>query len=241
MKLGQIAAMAVLAVVPLIADAQGHRYQGGFRGGAPMGRPMTTHRMAPPHMMPQRPMAFPRAQMDRQAARIRMDQARIAQQRNRFAADEAWRRNAAFHRDADMRQERAMRIYRARRHEEHVARRGYYNYSHRPIVYRYVTGVTPRWYPVTPPNEWFVIANDLGYGDYVTSGNWYDPSLVFEGTYGAPYEYTVFERDQYSPDWRHRLRWAYFNRPYFYRAGHRYDRITFVRNGRRFYEFKRVV
>jgi hypothetical protein len=86
-------------------------------------------------------------------------------------------------------------------------------------------------------NEWAGIAALVGGVAFVASlGN--DPTLYFTGSVGAFYPMTTFNSDEYGngPD---RLRYAYFDRPYFWRSGVRFDRVSVVREGRRGYEFHR--
>ncbi len=66
-----------------------------------------------------------------------------------------------------------------------------------------------------------------------------DPTLYFSGTYGDLYPYDELEVDLHSGNREHRLRGAYFSRPYFWRNGQRFDRVTVDRDGRHYYRFVR--
>jgi len=105
-------------------------------------------------------------------------------------------------------------------------------------TFRYVTGPKPHWYPTTPPNEWSGIASLFG-GQSILSLLAGDQTLNFTGNSGALYPVTVYEVDRRSTNRAHRLRAAYFERPFFYRNGHRYERIVVTQGGRRYYRFVR--
>ena len=93
-------------------------------------------------------------------------------------------------------------------------------------------------YPAIVDNEWGGIAVGLG-GFALLSVLNTDPTLVFSGSVGDPYSYNQYQLDLSSSDPELRLRAGYFGRPYFWRNGVRYDRITVVIGGRQSYEFRR--
>jgi len=108
-----------------------------------------------------------------------------------------------------------------------------------PVVYRYeYIDNSPRWYPGTPPNEWRSIANIAG-GLPLLELLQQDDRLVFPGDLGALYSFTQFDRDRQSSVPAYRLRAAYFNRPFIYRNGRRYDRVEVIQRGHHYYRFAR--
>lgn len=105
--------------------------------------------------------------------------------------------------------------------------------------YKYVyVNQEPRWYPGPPPNEWRSIANISG-GTSLLDLLRNDDRLVFPGNQGALYSYDQFEQDRYSREPERRLRYTYFSRPFIYRNGYRYDRVTVNQHGNHYYRFVR--
>jgi hypothetical protein len=92
-------------------------------------------------------------------------------------------------------------------------------------------------YPAVMTNEWSSIAAISG-GVALLGVLTHDPTLYFAGSVGAFYSLGLYNSDQYG-DSRQRLRYAYFNRPYFWRDGTRFNRISVNINGQRGYEFRR--
>lgn len=88
-------------------------------------------------------------------------------------------------------------------------------------------------------NEWKSIATVAGAVGIIGALN-HDSTLTFAGTAGALYSLSRYEADRRSSNRLYRLRAAYFSRPYFYRNGHRYNRIIVIRHGHRYYRFVRV-
>jgi hypothetical protein len=68
----------------------------------------------------------------------------------------------------------------------------------------------------------------------------HDNTLTFVGAAGALYSYNRYDQDRRSTSRMRRLRAEYFNRPYFYRDGTRYERRSVWRHGQRYYQFVRV-
>ena len=66
-----------------------------------------------------------------------------------------------------------------------------------------------------------------------------DPCLVFGGPYGAPYPVASVAIDLNCGVPARELRAHFFDHPYFYRGGARFDRVEVVRGGERAYEFHR--
>lgn len=93
-------------------------------------------------------------------------------------------------------------------------------------------------YPAVVDNDWFAIATIAG-GVALAGALDNDPYLFFGGTLGALYSYTRYEDDLHSHYGRYRLRAAYFGRPYFWRRGVRYDRVTLYRGGHKYFRFRR--
>jgi hypothetical protein len=88
-------------------------------------------------------------------------------------------------------------------------------------------------------NEWRNIA--IGAGalsalGFLTHENF----LGFAGAAGALYSLNRYEQDRRSESREDRLRAAYFNHPYFYRDGVRYERRLVRRGGERYYQFVRA-
>jgi len=92
-------------------------------------------------------------------------------------------------------------------------------------------------YPAIMTNEWSNIALLFG-GIAVAGALTDDPRLFFAGSVGAFYALGSFNADQYG-NGTARMRWAYFNRPYFWRAGVRFDRVSVNVGGHAGYEFRR--
>ena len=74
-------------------------------------------------------------------------------------------------------------------------------------------------------------------GAGVTIGS--DPYVSFSGSYGSYYPTASLDIDLSSGDRNRRARALYFQHPYFWRDGVRYDRTTVTRNGTRYYRFAR--
>jgi len=66
-----------------------------------------------------------------------------------------------------------------------------------------------------------------------------DPYVSFSGSYGTYYPTASLEIDLGSSDATRHARALYFQHPYFWRNGVRYDRTTVTRNGSRYYRFVR--
>jgi hypothetical protein len=66
-----------------------------------------------------------------------------------------------------------------------------------------------------------------------------DPYIGFGGLAGALYSLNRYEQDRKSQSQLERARASFFDRPYFYRDGKRYERRTVKRNGQKFYQFVR--
>ncbi len=64
-----------------------------------------------------------------------------------------------------------------------------------------------------------------------------DNRLTFVGGAGALYSLYRYEQDRKSQSKADRLRATYFSKSYFYRDGHRYNRKTVVKNGKKYYQF----
>jgi len=93
-------------------------------------------------------------------------------------------------------------------------------------------------YPALVVNEWGGIAALAG-GVALLSVINNDPTLVFAGTDGELYSTSQYQLDLASPNAAFRLRAAYFGKPFFWRAGIRYDRFTVVVGGVQSYQFRR--
>lgn len=104
--------------------------------------------------------------------------------------------------------------------------------------FRYNQGPNPRWYPTTPPNEWRNIATISG-GVALLGLLTNDRTLTFAGTLGSLYSLNRYDQDRRSRVPANRLRAAYFSRPYFYREGRRFDRVTVYQGGHKYYRFVR--
>ena len=87
-------------------------------------------------------------------------------------------------------------------------------------------------------NEWRNIATGSG-GGGLLSILLHDATLNFSGSSGARYPLNKYEQDRRSDRREDRLRAEYFNRPYFYRDGVRYERRLVNRDGQRYYQFAR--
>ena len=111
-------------------------------------------------------------------------------------------------------------------HERYYTRGGRYYYD---PVYRY---------PAVVDNEWGSIAALSGGVALLGAFN-HDPYLTFGGAAGALYSLSRYQHDLHSGDRNLRLRATYFNRPYFWRNGVRYDRATVYQNGHEYYRFHR--
>jgi len=92
--------------------------------------------------------------------------------------------------------------------------------------------------PAIVLNEWAGIAVLAGGVAFEASLN-SDPTLVFAGALGVGLAITAYDADQHSGNGEDRLRWAYFSKPYFWRSGARYDRISVVIGGVPSYQFRR--
>jgi hypothetical protein len=66
-----------------------------------------------------------------------------------------------------------------------------------------------------------------------------DPYVYFQGSYGTDYPIASLDIDLGSNDRYRHARALYFQRPYFWRDGVRYDRTTVTRGGNRYYRFTR--
>ena len=66
-----------------------------------------------------------------------------------------------------------------------------------------------------------------------------DKTLTFVGAAGALYSASRYEKDRKSQSKAARARAKFFSRRTFYRDGHRYDRHTVVKNGKKHYQFVR--
>jgi len=108
------------------------------------------------------------------------------------------------------------------------------NYYYNNGSYYYDSGFSS---PAIMTNEWAGIAIGVGGVAFEASLS-SDPTLYFSGSVGAFYPMTTFNSDENGSGWHH-LRYAYFNRPYFWRSGVRYDRVSVTSGGRSGYEFRR--
>jgi len=93
-------------------------------------------------------------------------------------------------------------------------------------------------YPAVVDNDWSVIGGLFG-GAAIIGALDNDPTLFFVGAAGALYSISRYDADLDSGDPVLRARAGYFSKPYFWRDGVRYDRITVDRNGERYYQFHR--
>ena len=66
-----------------------------------------------------------------------------------------------------------------------------------------------------------------------------DPYVNFSGSYGTYYPTASLNIDLGSTDRNRHARALYFQHPYFWRDGTRYDRTTVTRNGTSYYRFSR--
>jgi hypothetical protein len=66
-----------------------------------------------------------------------------------------------------------------------------------------------------------------------------DPYVTFSGNYGTYYPYASLSVDLASSDPVRHTRALYFQHPYFWRSGVRYDRTVVTRGGKQFYRFAR--
>ncbi len=66
-----------------------------------------------------------------------------------------------------------------------------------------------------------------------------DRTLVFAGQVGSLYAAYRYDEDRRSQDRIARARAYYFDQPYFYRDGNRYERHTVYQGGQKFYRFER--
>jgi hypothetical protein len=85
-------------------------------------------------------------------------------------------------------------------------------------------------------NEWRNIAVISGALGFLGALN-HDDTLTFAGAAGALYSSYRFNEDIKSLDRYDRARAEYFNRDYFYRDGHRYERREVWQHGQRYYQF----
>lgn len=109
-----------------------------------------------------------------------------------------------------------------------------------------ISSLAPRSAEAGPPrkrqetkNEWRNIA--IGSGIVGLLGlvkN--DGTLTFVGTAGALYTAWRYEQDRKSQNRQRRARAQIFSRRSFVRDGHRYERRTVVKNGKKYYQFCRV-
>ena len=95
-------------------------------------------------------------------------------------------------------------------------------------------------YPAVIDNEWGSIAALSG-GIALAGAFNHDPYLTFGGAAGALYALSRYDSDLRSTNPQYRLRASYFNRPYFWRSGVRYDRSLVTVGGTRYYRFHRHV
>ncbi len=86
-------------------------------------------------------------------------------------------------------------------------------------------------YPAIVDNEYATI------GGGVVLDN--DPYISFSGTYGSYYPTASLDIDLGSTDRNRHARALYFQHPYFWRDGTRYDRTTVTRHGTSYYRFVR--
>jgi hypothetical protein len=86
-------------------------------------------------------------------------------------------------------------------------------------------------------NEWLSIAAISG-GVALAGALNNDPTLCFDGSVGAFFSIQVYNSDRYG-NATDRLRYAYYSRPYFWRNGGRFNRVSVTQNGRQGYEFRR--
>lgn len=88
-------------------------------------------------------------------------------------------------------------------------------------------------------NEWRNLAY-LGAGLGLLGVLNHDSTLSFVGLAGSLYSLDRYERDRKSQSKLDRQRAAYFARGYYTRNGHSYRRYTTIKNGKKYYYFKRV-
>lgn len=93
-------------------------------------------------------------------------------------------------------------------------------------------------YPAVVVNDWSGIAIGFG-GVSLLVGLHNDPTLVFQGSIGEPFPVSRYELDLHSSDPQLRLRATYFSKPYFWRNGVRFDRVSVVIGGQHYYRFRR--
>jgi hypothetical protein len=67
-----------------------------------------------------------------------------------------------------------------------------------------------------------------------------DQTLTFAGAAGALYSVHRMEQDRKSRNQMERARARYFDEPYFYRDGQRFERRTVRQNGQTYYQFVRA-
>ena len=67
----------------------------------------------------------------------------------------------------------------------------------------------------------------------------HDPTITFLGAAGALYSANRYEQDRKSQSESARARASLFDRKYFERDGHRYERRETVKNGHKYYYFAR--
>lgn len=88
-------------------------------------------------------------------------------------------------------------------------------------------------------NQWRNIA--IGSGGLGVLGLLkHDNTLMFAGAAGALYSANRYEQDRKSQSKTDRARADYFSRQSFTRDGHRYNRKTVWRNGKKHYQFVRA-
>ena len=68
----------------------------------------------------------------------------------------------------------------------------------------------------------------------------HDNTLFFAGTAGALYSAYRYEQDRKSESKMERARAGYFSKDHFYRDGHRYNRKTVYKHGKKYYQFVRA-
>ena len=87
-------------------------------------------------------------------------------------------------------------------------------------------------------NEWRNIA--IGAGALgVVGALTHDETLFFTGAAGSLYSTYRYDQERRSHDRTERLRARYFSRPYFYRDGERYNRVSVWQDGQKYYRFER--
>lgn len=98
------------------------------------------------------------------------------------------------------------------------------------------TATAQEWRRDQTANEWKTIATISGALGLLGALN-HDDTLAFAGAAGALYSTYRYDQDRNSRDARCRARSAYFDREYFIRDGHRFERREVWQHGVKYYQF----